>query len=46
MLELAATIVVSAVALTFFSDAASRAAKMITPRRDRVQTANAKHSAA
>ncbi|MGQ0533287.1 MAG: hypothetical protein ACT4OF_11445 [Caulobacteraceae bacterium] len=34
MVELAAIIVVAAIALTFFSDATSGAAKMVRPRRN------------
>jgi len=33
MLELGAAIVVSAVVITFFTDAISRAVKMVTPKR-------------
>ena len=40
MLELAAAIVVAAVALTFFSDIMSRALKMASPRRARPGSVN------
>ena len=43
MLELAAAIVVAAVALTFFSDIMSRAAKMVSPRRARPGSVNVAH---
>lgn len=43
MLELAAAIVVAAVALTFVSDIMSRAAKMVSPRRTRRGAINVAH---
>jgi hypothetical protein len=45
MFELAAAIVVAAVALSFFSDATSRMMKILPRRTARVHTAGAKHSA-
>jgi hypothetical protein len=46
MFELAALVVVSAVALTFFSDATSRVMKLVAAgRRRTIQVADAKYSA-
>ena len=49
MLELAAAIIISAIALTFFSDIMSRAVKLAKPRRPRrgeIHVADAEQSAA
>ena len=48
MLELAAALVVSAIAVTFFSDLTSRAVKMLAPRKRKgeVHEAHPRHSAA